>query len=303
MEDMVLQTENLSKAYRGQMVVNRLNIQIEKGQIYGFLGPNGAGKTTTIRMILGLTRPTEGTVRIFGKEFHKHRISILSRVGCLVETPGYYGHLNGYENLDIARRMLKVPPSRIDEVLKMVHLEDAKHKKAKDYSLGMKQRLGIAMALLNQPDFLILDEPTNGLDPSGIQEIRELIKQLPQMFNVTVFVSSHLLSEVEQMASHVGIIHQGRLLFQGSLADLKKQNQKQIKMKTDRLDEAEKLLKQHHYSISRDHEFIYIDSLPTEKINSLQRLLIDHHFIIYHFQEEENSLEQMFFQILENGDH
>nr|WP_232331137.1 ABC transporter ATP-binding protein [Thermoactinomyces sp. CICC 10521] len=250
----------------------------------------------------GLTRPTKGTVRIFGREFHKDRISILRRIGCLVEKPSYYGHLTGYENIDIARRMLNVSQSRINEVLKMVHLEKDKHKKVNKYSLGMKQRLGIATALLNQPEFLILDVPTNGLDPEGIHEIRNLIKELPQKFKVTILVSSHLLSEVEQMATSVGIIHHGHQLFQGSNTELKNKNKQRLIIKTDRSEEAESLLRQNHYSISRDHLFIYVDSPSQETVAQMQRLLIDNHFTIYQIQEEDTSLEQIFLKMVQDGE-
>ena len=176
--------------------------------------PNGAGKTTTIRMLLGLIRPTKGDVKIFDQDLKKDRLSILGKIGSLVETPTYYGHLSGYENLEAARRLLRIDNTdRVKEVLKIVQLEGAKDKKVKNYSLGMKQRLGIATALLNRPQLLILDEPTNGLDPAGIHEIRELIKEMPAKFGMTVLVSSHLLSEIDLMATQVGIIQNGRCFF------------------------------------------------------------------------------------------
>ncbi|MFC4545570.1 ABC transporter ATP-binding protein [Paenactinomyces guangxiensis] len=225
MDSSIVETVNLTKQYKNHIAVNKLNLKVEKGEIYGFLGPNGAGKTTTIRMLLGLIRPTQGEVRLFGKDLRQHRMSILGKVGSLVETPSYYGHLTGFENLEAARRLLRVPDKkRVDQVLDIVRLKQAKDRKVKDYSLGMKQRLGIATTLLNQPQLLILDEPTNGLDPAGIQEIRELIREMPEKYEMSVLVSSHLLSEVDQIATQVGIIHHGNLIFQGSIDMLRKES-------------------------------------------------------------------------------
>ncbi|MCL6627948.1 MAG: ATP-binding cassette domain-containing protein, partial [Alicyclobacillus shizuokensis] len=192
MSEMVIETSNLTRRYGKKVSVNNVNLKVPKGSIYGFLGPNGAGKTTTIRMLLGLIRPTSGHIRIFNQDLSKHRMPILRRIGSLVESPSYYGHLSGYENLDVIARLLKVPSKRIDEVLGIVRLTPAAHQTVKGYSLGMKQRLGIAAALLGNPDLLILDEPTNGLDPAGIHEIRTLIKDMPKQHGITVVVSSHL---------------------------------------------------------------------------------------------------------------
>ncbi|WP_141522309.1 ABC transporter ATP-binding protein, partial [Bacillus pseudomycoides] len=188
----IVETEDLTKTYGAVNSVNQLQMQVGKGEIYGFLGPNGAGKTTTIRMLLGLIKPTTGNIKVFNRDLKTNRIDILREVGSLVESPSYYGHLTGHENLEVIRQMLQVPKKNIDEVLRIVRLEKQKDKLVKQYSLGMKQRLGIAMALLGNPKLLILDEPTNGLDPAGIQEIRELIKQLPKQYDMTVVISSHL---------------------------------------------------------------------------------------------------------------
>ena len=194
----ILETNGLSKTLGGRAVVRDVGLRLRRGDIYGFLGPNGAGKTTTIRMLLGLVRPTAGSVRIFGRELRKDRLAILRKVGSLVEYPSYYGHLNAIENLEVIRRLLDAPKSRIDEVLAIVRLTNDAKRKVKGYSLGMKQRLGIAMALLGSPELLILDEPTNGLDPAGILEIRELIRGMPREHGVTILVSSHLLRSEER---------------------------------------------------------------------------------------------------------
>lgn len=222
---MVIETLSLTRRYGQKVSVNHINLKVPKGSIYGLLGPNGAGKTTTIRMLLGLIRPTSGQIRIFKQSLSKDRIGILRRTGSLVESPSYYGHLSGYENLDVIARLLKVPSKRIDEVLGTVRLTSTAKQAVRKYSLGMKQRLGIAAALLGNPDLLILDEPTNGLDPAGIHEIRALIKDMPKQHGITVVVSSHLLSEIDQMATHVGIIDHGNVLFQDSIEQLRAQGQ------------------------------------------------------------------------------
>lgn len=241
-EEMVIQTFGLTRTYKSQTAVNALSLEVPRGSIYGFLGPNGAGKTTTIRMLLGLIRPTEGQIHIFGQEFRKHRLSILKRIGSLVESPSYYGHLSGFENLAVFARLLDVPDAKIREVLDIVRLTPAATKAVKGYSLGMKQRLGIATALLGSPQLLLLDEPTNGLDPTGIHEIRELIKDMPREQGITVLVSSHLLSEIDQMATRVGIINQGNLIFQDRIQELHRQSQAQLVLDVDRPQDAAQLL-------------------------------------------------------------
>lgn len=220
----IIETKNLTKGNGEQMRVNKLDLAIPEGCVYGFLGPNGAGKTTTLKLLLGLLKPTDGTITFFGQKMtEQNRLSILRHTGSLIESPSYYGHLTGLENLQIMAKLKKVPAAEIEKVLHTVRLYEQKDKKVKQYSLGMKQRLGIAMALLGNPRVLILDEPTNGLDPAGIQEMREFIKDLPMTHQMTVIVSSHLLSEVEQMADMVGIIHHGELVFQGTMATLEAQ--------------------------------------------------------------------------------
>ena len=197
----IIETQHLTKSYKNFTAVSDLNLHIRKGTVYGFLGPNGAGKSTTMKMFLGLTKPTHGTFSIEGKQYPQERISILKDIGSFIESPAFYGNLTGEENL--------------------VGLERFGKRLAKQYSLGMKQRLGLAGALIGRPPILILDEPTNGLDPVGIHEIRSLIKSLPQRFDCTVFVSSHLLSEIELMADDIGILNHGHLLFEGTLKQLK----------------------------------------------------------------------------------
>ena len=209
----MIETQNLTKQYADFTAVSNLNLHIPKGSVYGFLGPNGAGKSTTMKMFLGLTKPTSGTFQIDGKTYPNERVKILKEVGSLIEAPAFYGNLTGEENLDLIRKILGLPKSSVSEALELVGLTQFRKRLAKKYSLGMKQRLGLASALIGHPPILILDEPTNGLDPVGIHEIRTLIRSLPEKLNCTVLVSSHLLSEIELMADTIGILNHGRLLF------------------------------------------------------------------------------------------
>lgn len=217
----IIKTHLLTKKYGDLYSVKNLDMHVREGIIYGFLGPNGAGKSTTLKMLLGLAHPTSGEIEIFGKQLtKKNRIEILKNVGSLIESPSYYAHLTARENLKIYSSILGVPDRNIDEVLRIVRLDRQQDKKTGAYSLGMKQRLGLASALLSFPKLLILDEPTNGLDPSGIQEMRSLICSLPKQYGMTVIVSSHLLSEIDQIADDIGIIANGQMKFQDSLEKL-----------------------------------------------------------------------------------
>ncbi|WP_282922199.1 ABC transporter ATP-binding protein [Mobiluncus massiliensis] len=220
--DYIVATEQLTKKYKSFVAVDTVSLHIRKGSIYGFLGPNGAGKSTTMKMILGLTSPSGGTFTIDGKKFPGDRLSILKEIGSFIESPSFYANLTGKENLEIIRRILGLPKGAVDDALDLVGLSEFGDRLAKKYSLGMKQRLGLAGALLGRPPILILDEPTNGLDPSGIHEIRNLIKSLPDLYDCTVLISSHMLSEIELMADDIGILNHGRMLFEGSLAELRK---------------------------------------------------------------------------------
>lgn len=219
--DPIITTQQLTKRYGNFTSVDHVSLHIRRGSIYGFLGPNGAGKSTTMKMLLGLTSPTEGSFVIDGKRFPQDRIAILKEIGSFIEAPSFYANLTGRENLDLIRRILGLPKDDVEEALKLVGLREFGDRLAKKYSLGMKQRLGLAGALLGRPPILILDEPTNGLDPSGIHEIRNLIQSLPGLYDCTVLISSHMLSEVERIADDVGILNHGRLLFEGSMEELR----------------------------------------------------------------------------------
>jgi lantibiotic transport system ATP-binding protein len=213
-----IETEDVTRRFGARTVLHQISLRVPQSGIYGFVGLNGAGKTTMIRLLLGLIKPDAGTIRVFGQSFSQ---DLLRRVGSLVEVPSLYSHLTGRENLEVTRRQIAAPRSRIDHALAVVRLSADADRLVRQYSLGMKQRLGLALALLNSPDLLILDEPTNGLDPAGIPEIRDLLRRMPRERGTTIFLSSHLLSEVEQIAESIGIVHEGKLLFQGSLAQLR----------------------------------------------------------------------------------
>ena len=217
-----LETTDLHYRFsRKAVVLDKIDLRVPEGSIYGFLGPNGAGKTTTLRLVLGLLRSQQGRILFFGKPFAGKRVDILKKVGSLIESPSVYGQLTAVENLSVWQKLYQCPKERIATVLQWVGLADTGRKKAGHFSLGMKQRLGIAIALLNDPALLVLDEPTNGLDPGGMKEVRELLQRLNRDQGVTILLSSHLLYEMEKLVTHTGIINKGRLLFQGPLDELK----------------------------------------------------------------------------------
>lgn len=219
----VIETKRLCKTYGGRTVVHNLDLHVPQGCVYGFIGPNGAGKSTSMKMLLGLVHPTAGSVALLGRTLtERTRLELLRQTGSLIESPSGYLHLTAQENLEIVADLKGVPYKDIDRVLEIVHLQADRKRKVGQYSLGMEQRLGIAMALLGSPRLLILDEPTNGLDPAGIQEMRALIHDMPDACGATVLISSHLLGEMEQIVSQVGIINHGQLLFEGPLAELQR---------------------------------------------------------------------------------
>ncbi|MFU1796881.1 ABC transporter ATP-binding protein [Paenibacillus azoreducens] len=290
----IVETHHLSKSYGGQNRVHQVDLSVHSGQIFGFLGPNGAGKTTTLKMLLGLVKPTEGQIKIFGKDLKSSRFDILNNIGSLIESPSYYGHLTGLENMRVMQRLRNVPSKNIDEALKIVRLENQKHKRADQYSLGMKQRLGIAMALLAFPSLLILDEPTNGLDPAGIGEIRELIRSLPEQYGITVLLSSHLLSEIEQMATSVGIISDGKLLFQGTMESLQRQNKATIRIQTNEPARAEKILQTLGVLPRVEGKQLVLDYLRDEEVSLINKTLVESHIGVSRIEEHKKSLEDIF---------
>ena len=294
----IVQTRGLCKQYGKVLRVNHLDLQVPEGAIYGFLGPNGAGKSTTLKMILGLVHPTAGSISVFGKEANGHnRLDMLKQVGSLIERPSYYGHLTGEENLKVVQTLRGVPEKDVYEVLEIVRLEGQRSKKVAHYSLGMKQRLGLAAALLGFPRLLILDEPTNGLDPAGIQEMRELICSLPARFGMTVLVSSHLLSEIDQMADHVGIIREGELVFQDTLETLHRHSRHNLALRTGDNEGALKLLHQSRVPCAQEEDYILLPRLDDPDAAKLIRYLIGHGVDVLRLEERQKSLEDIFLEL------
>jgi ABC-2 type transport system ATP-binding protein len=294
--EVLVRTKGLTKQFEDQISVDHLDLEIKRGQIFGFLGPNGAGKTTTIRMLLGLMKPTEGEVELFGKTFNNNRLEILKRIGALVEAPSYYRNLTGYENLRLSSKILGVSEQRIREVLDIVRLTEAANKKVKQYSLGMKQRLGIALALLGSPELLILDEPTNGLDPNGIHEIRQLIKRMPQEFGITVIISSHNLAEIEMVASHVGIIQSGKLKFQGTLDEIKEGNKPVLEIKANNLYKAQNILQKFDVISQVEGDTLLINNF-TGKASEINKQLVSNNIDVEHLVVKMRTLEDIFLDI------
>jgi ABC-2 type transport system ATP-binding protein len=283
-------------------VLNNIELQVPEGSIYGFLGPNGAGKTTTLRLILGLLRKQQGDIKVFGKSFADHRVEILSKVGSLIESPSLYGHLTASENLRVLQKVYQCPPERINEVLQLVGLAHTGKKKARQFSLGMKQRLSIAIALLHSPKLLILDEPTNGLDPNGILEVRELLKRLNQEQGVTVLVSSHLLSEIEKLVSHVGIIHKGSMVFQGTLGELHERQRASVSIAfdTSNAQQALELIRGLHPQASLREGKVLLPSLPKAEVAHLNRQLVASGLDVYEIGVQRHDLERIFMDLINN---
>ena len=299
---MVIKTDNLNFYFGNQPVVKSLSLQVPEGSIFGFLGPNGAGKTTTIKLLLNLLKIQEGSIHIFGQELQSNRLSILRQIGSLIEQPAIYTHLTGKENLINRARLLQVPVDRADDMLALVHLKDAAHKKAGAYSLGMKQRLGIGLAMLADPKLLILDEPTNGLDPNGIIEIRELLIKLVKESGKTVFVSSHLLAEIERMATHVGIINHGAMLFQGSIQELEGLSQPMVQVETDNTADAANYLKRSGYEIANVTDtFLTLPFTSKDDTATINASLHNNGHKIYSIGKVQKDLEELFLNITQQA--
>ncbi|QLY79946.1 ABC transporter ATP-binding protein [Clostridium intestinale] len=293
----IVSTSKLSKKYGDTYRVKDIDLFVKKGDIYGFLGPNGAGKSTTLKMLLGLVKPTSGTFKIFNQEFESNRSNILKEVGSLIESPSYYGHLSGIENMRVMQRLREVPDKNVAEALRIVRLENQKDKKVSHYSLGMKQRLGIAMALLAFPKLLILDEPTNGLDPAGISEIRELIQTLPRRYGITVLISSHLLSEIEQIATSVGIINNGKMLFQGEMDELKMKSKSTIAIKTDNNRLAKDILVRRGIVNTQEGDFLMLRDIIDRQVVQINKELTNHDIGVLRIEEHKKSLENIFLSL------
>ena len=255
MGEYVIETRNLSKIYSKDTVVNSVDMHVEKGKIYGLLGKNGAGKTTTMCMLLNLISPSSGEILLFGKNPGKYSTEVYSKIGSIIETPGFYENLTAYENLKVLAKLRgNYNPQNINLVLEMVNLENAKSKKFKDFSLGMKQRLGIAAAIMHTPELLILDEPINGLDPIGIKEIRTLLKRLTHEFGITILISSHILSEIENIADIIGFMDEGVLIEEISKKDLFKRLDKFVEFEVSDIDLACEILKK--LELKENYDFV-----------------------------------------------
>lgn len=298
----IIETKNLSRKFGNRKSVDSIDLQVPRQGVYGFLGPNGAGKTTTLRMILQLIRPTEGKITVFGLDAKKHRTEILHRIGSLIESPSYYGHLSAYENCKVFATVLDVSNARIQEVLRLVRLDRDAHRKVKEFSLGMKQRLGIAIAMLHQPELIILDEPTNGLDPAGIQEIRELICRLPQEIGATILVSSHLLSEVEQIATHLGIIRKGKLIYQDTLVSLKEKSQPRLELDLDDFTRTQECIQSLGYASFVEDGKVIVPGVGREQSPQIMQSLFAKKVMLYQVYEHRKSLEQIFLEMTQEED-
>lgn len=301
MDRFIIETENLTCRFGSVKAVDGVSLHVLPGSVYGFLGPNGAGKTTTIRMLLGLLRPAAGEIHLFSRSLSEQRLELLGHVGSLVESPSLYPHLTGWENLEVIRRMVGGQHDQILQALDTVHMISDARRPVREYSLGMRQRLGLAMALLGQPQLLILDEPTNGLDPAGIHEMRELICSLPKQ-GITVFLSSHLLGEVEQMATHIGIIHAGRLIFEGVPDELRARYQDYATVTTDRLETSQQLLQQSGWQaahLENHHLNIPVNGPSDAAMINAQLVKAGHQ--VYQLSLAQPSLEDIFLT-LTNGE-
>lgn len=301
----VIETHDLCKSYNGRLVVDHLNLSVPEGCVYGFLGPNGAGKSTSMKMLLGLVHPTGGSVELLGHVLNEeNRISLLRQTGSLIESPSGYLHLTARENLRIVADLKGVDPKDIDRVLDIVHLTGAADRKVGQYSLGMKQRLGIATALLGSPKLLILDELTNGLDPAGIQEMRQLIAEMPQTTGATVLISSHLLGEMEQMVTQVGILDHGRMLFEGSLRDLQKHSRGGILLRVLDMPKALNLLNEKGIKAATlaDHpDTLQLPPLADEALAALVSTLAGNGAGIVGLTTQSKNLEEIFLSLTQNS--
>lgn len=296
----VLQIKNLQKVFKDTQVVNLSSLSVQQGEIYGFLGPNGAGKTTTMKMILSLISRTDGEIEVFGQSIGTDK-QYLNQIGSMIEEPSYYPNLTGYENLLVFQKILGFDKKNIQETLKIVGLDQPKNKKklVKDYSLGMKQRLALAFALVKKPRLLILDEPTNGLDPAGIHEIRELIIKLAKEQGITVFISTHILSEVEHIADRVGIINHGQLVYEGEIRKI--QSNKWLEVRGDfggRREAISQVLFGYPCKMLEIQEDkLKLTNLADQQISSLLRDLIVEKVPIYEVKQEQETLESIFLNL------
>lgn len=293
----IVETNALSKTYGKRTVVDHISLRVPEGCVYGFIGPNGAGKSTTMKLLLGLVKPTDGQIEILGNSMNeRNRLTLLRQTGSLIESPSCYGHLTAQENLEIVADLKGVPKKDIDRVLEIVGLANDRKRRVKQFSLGMKQRLGIAQALLGDPRLLILDEPTNGLDPAGIQEMRTLIRSMPERCGATVLLSSHLLGELEQIVDRVGVINKGRLLFQGELRELQRHSRGAVSLRVLHPEKALPVLLTHG-AAAQDGSCFTLPALSDGQLAQLTEQLAASHAGIVALTRHTKSLEEIFFHI------
>ena len=298
MNQFSIETRELTKTFDSRTAVDRLSLQVQPGDVFGFLGQNGAGKSTTIRMLLGLVKPSSGQVSLLGHDLPRHREPALRKVGAIVDAPAFYDNLTGLENLRIFSSLTgHVAQHRYSEVLRWVNLSGRENDKVRVYSHGMRQRLGLAQALLPEPELLILDEPTDGLDPQGIREIRQLLVDLAQQHGLTVFLSSHLLHEVERICNRIAIIDQGRLLYQGTVQSLLEPDL-QFKIRTDRTDQAFQFLSEGLKLpvFKNGNDQLYL-KIPEADIAAVNRSLVSQGFQVFEISRHASSLEEIYFRL------
>lgn len=306
MSEYILRTKNLTKKYKHNYALENVNLNIKQGEIYGFIGQNGAGKSTLLRLITGLAFPTEGTIEWFGNDDPKGLTNAQKRMGALIESPALFPNMSAFENLEIQRIQRGIPGREsIDNILQLVGLMDTKNKKVKNFSMGMKQRLGIGIALQSDPEFLILDEPINGLDPTGIVELRELIKNINHEKGITVLISSHILSELHLLATSFGIIHKGKLMEELTAKELDEKCRQYLQIKVDRPAIASTVLEQElatsDFEIMQDGTiklYDYLDDIRTVSLALTQKGLI-----MEHLSQNGDSLESYFSKVIEEGEH
>lgn len=304
MQNWILETKALTRKFGNQTAVDDINLHVPKGHIYGLLGRNGAGKTTTLRMIMGLVKPTSGEIEIFGKSVQQSAKQVYPRIGSIIETPGFYQNLTGSENLEILARLRGIHRSdAVQYALSRVGLDKEPHKIVSQYSLGMKQRLGIAAAIMHEPELLILDEPTNGLDPIGIQEMRNFLVSLCEEKHVTIIISSHILSEIEQLANNIGIIHEGKLLEEVTLEELRKRNRKHVEFQVTN-DKKAVMLMERRFGIS-DYE---VHEKGTIRVYShlgeqgkLNKVFVENDIEVLKINISEDKLEDYFVKLIGGG--
>ena len=297
--DFVIETERVTGGYGTTMVLRELSLRVPRGSIYGFLGPNGAGKTTALRMFLGLLRPVSGTVRLLGQQLPRGLPGVLRRVGSLIEQPSLYDHLTGVENLEIIRKLKGLDRGDGGRALHALGMERLALRRVKGYSRGMRQRLGVAMAVIGNPEVLLLDEPMNGLDPDGLQTFRSLLRDLRQEYGVTVVLSSHQLEEIDQVATHIGILSPtGDLLFEGTREELALRVPQQLLIKTDRRDDALAALENAGFTVDSRQEHLLIHSATADMAREANRILVTNGVGVHHLSIELATLERQFAKVL-----